>query len=224
MTDRSTDFLKDIYKDISKDSTVVRTNISTERLEHLISEHERIIMLGHGSPNGLFGMSGGGYVINDRNAYLLRGKDNIYIWCYASDFVKRHQLNGFTTGMFISEVGEAAYCGIDNFVMPPQEEVDWSNSEFAHLVGEQINNNIRSLYLNVKENYTPEILDNSAVVRYNWSRLELLNYETQEVNRRTEPRPAATHAASKKRAVRSSGTSTSGGVRVDREPTDTYTR
>jgi hypothetical protein len=36
----------------------------------------------------------------------------VFIWCNADQFMKRHQLRGFYSGMFISEVQEALMYGI----------------------------------------------------------------------------------------------------------------
>ena len=93
-------------------------------------------MLGHGSPYGLFskGLFPGAFAIGDEHAELLRGKQNIYVWCFASDYVKAHKLKGFATGMFISEVGEASYYSIH----ASQEVVDTSNHLFATLLGQHI--------------------------------------------------------------------------------------
>ena len=52
--DRSTDFLKLIYKD-KEDWTIINDcNIDRFTLKSLIRAYDRIIMMGHGSPSGLF--------------------------------------------------------------------------------------------------------------------------------------------------------------------------
>ena len=35
--------------------------------------------------------------------------DNVFIWCFADQFVKNNGMDGFCTGMFISEMEEAWY-------------------------------------------------------------------------------------------------------------------
>ena len=52
--DATTDFLKLIYQD-KKDWTIINNcEISKEELKKAISKHDRIIMMGHGCPSGLF--------------------------------------------------------------------------------------------------------------------------------------------------------------------------
>jgi len=121
--DPSTDFLKEIY--LGKGWTVINDHIITRsrsRVADLIKGHDRIIMMGHGHSHGLF-MS----CINPEMVYLLREKQCICIWCNADNFVLRYRLKGFYTGMFISEVDEARYFGINI----SQEMIDRSNRDFA---------------------------------------------------------------------------------------------
>lgn len=131
--DRSTDFLRPIYQNI-KGATVLTKNISKDRLEKEIKSHDQIMMMGHGSPSGLFSMSKigeGTFIVGEKQVPLLRNKHCIFIWCNADQFVRRHHLKGLYTGMFISEVGEANHCGVP----ADQETVDTSNSRFADLLG-----------------------------------------------------------------------------------------
>ena len=53
--DRSTDFLKPIYASIEK-ATIITGGKSKNEVVELIEQHDRTIILGHGSPNGLFAM------------------------------------------------------------------------------------------------------------------------------------------------------------------------
>ena len=93
------------------------------------------MMMGHGSPSGLFGIGFDRLFVVDVGLveYLKKKENNVFIWCNADRFVNRFQLDGFYTGMFISEVGEAYYCGLPNI---PQNVVDESNNQFANWVGE----------------------------------------------------------------------------------------
>ena len=87
-------------------ATIVRTDIGQTLLKGLIEAHERIVMLGHGTDEGLIGF--GDYVIDDSFVEVLKGKDCVCVWCYASDFVQKHDLkSSFSTGMFISDLDEA---------------------------------------------------------------------------------------------------------------------
>ena len=171
-TDRSTDFLKPIYANIS-DATIMNGGIGKGQVAQAIYEHERIIMMGHGSPFGLFSVGQffgkNGYVIDDTMVPLLLEKECIAIWCNADKFMTRYELNGFYSGMFISEVGEAIYCGLPGTL---QETVDTSNHYFAQLLGEVINEPLEVINSHVKENY--ELLtEDNPVALYNYNRLYL---------------------------------------------------
>lgn len=129
--DRSTDFLCAIYD--GKGYDVIRRWVSGPSVEELIPQYDRVIMLGHGSPLGLFSMGcfPGPYAIDERHVEALGNKRNIYIWCHANQFVIRHNLFGFSSGMFISEVIEAAWYGIKTSRVAVQR----SNDLFASLLG-----------------------------------------------------------------------------------------
>lgn len=105
--DNSTDFLSIIYED--KNWTVINKNVSKSELKKQIKNHDRIVILGHGSEDGLYGF--GHFVIDSNFVYLLREKQCVCIWCNADVFVKKYDLKGFYTGMIISEFEEAMmYC------------------------------------------------------------------------------------------------------------------
>jgi hypothetical protein len=171
-TDRSTDFLKPIYANIT-DATILNSGVGKGQVAKLISEHDRIIMLGHGSPYGLFSIGqfhgNNGYVIDESMVPLLYEKECISIWCNADQFMNRHQLNGFYSGMFISEVSEATYCGLPGM---DQETVTASNDYFAELLGEVINEPLSVIHEHVKENYGL-LLGFNPVASYNYDRLYL---------------------------------------------------
>ena len=171
-TDRSTDFLKPIYANIT-DATIINGGVSKAQIAKLISEHDRIIMMGHGSPYGLFsiGQFAGenGYVIDSTMVPLLYDKECIAIWCNADQFINKHELYGFYSGMFISEVGEATYCGLPGM---EQETVTASNDYFAELLGEVINESMSEIYEHIMDNYGLLTEDN-PVALYNHNRLYL---------------------------------------------------
>ena len=126
--DRSTDFLKQIYA--GRDFTVVTAHkrdedYSKKQFIEQVKAHDRIIMMGHGYPGGLFHS-----YIDSTVVYLLREKECVCIWCNADQFVNRYGLKGFYTGMFISEVGEASWFHIKT----DQATIDFSNELFTQLV------------------------------------------------------------------------------------------
>jgi hypothetical protein len=72
-------------------------------------------------------------VIDDDFADAFRDKtDNLYIWCNADCYVRRHDLKGLATGMFISEPLEAYVFNI----VASQEQIDASNYLFAAIIRE----------------------------------------------------------------------------------------
>jgi hypothetical protein len=164
-SDRSTAFLKQIYE--GRDFTVVNAHkdiniikgdegYSKKKFIEQVKAHDRIIMMGHGYPGGLFYS-----YVDSTVAYLLREKECICIWCNADQFVNKYGLKGFYTGMFISEVGEANYFHINT----TQKEVDYSNQLFTRLVTENVDNPaIQSV---IKQNY----IGDCPVIRYNNERL-----------------------------------------------------
>ncbi len=104
--DLSTDFLKPIYAPI-KYKTVITGNITKAELINQIYMHDQVLMLGHGSPMGLFSVnqftSMSTYIVDESVVDSLRKKsNNVFIWCHANLFVKQHGLAGFNSGMFLS--------------------------------------------------------------------------------------------------------------------------
>lgn len=129
--DRSTDFLSCIYENL--DCTIINTNTSNSNLKKQIKDHDRIIMLGHGSENGLFGYNK--IVIESKFVYLLKNKECVAIWCNADIFFKKYKLKGFYTGMIISEYEEA----LDYVLYPTTlNEIEESNILFAKAITENI--------------------------------------------------------------------------------------
>ncbi len=135
-------------------------------------------MLGHGSTDGLFGGNpvGTWYIVGSSLAPILRTKDTVCIWCNANVFVEKHKLTGFYTGMMISEVGEAEYCG----VTATQEEIDYSNKLFSRSVREAIHClSFTNMQYVAKSCYK----GNSDVIKYNRARIfqtiKTLNHEKE---------------------------------------------
>lgn len=132
------------------------------------NEFDRFLMMGHGSPWGLFSMSNPGMVVNDKTIRLLKPcSQNVYIWCNADQYVKSSNLRGFFTGMFISEVGEAKMMNVKDVT---QKMVNISNNAFARIVGRHINESVQSMHKNVKNEYE-YFLEGNPVAQYNWDRL-----------------------------------------------------
>lgn len=175
-TDSTTSFLSKIYN--GKDWTIENRHAGPDYRKkdfiQQVKDHDRIIMMGHGFPGGLFFSH-----IKPETVYLLKEKECVCIWCNADQFVNKYKLKGFFTGMFISEVGEANYFDI----YPTQEEVDFSNHFFTDLVAENIEKDSVPLHQIVKENYYSS---ECPVIQFNNDRLyvhdeeSLLNLKEQE--------------------------------------------
>ena len=178
--DHSTEFLTAIYTNLNN-KTVIKGGVSKSELREMIEEHYRIIMLGHGSPYGLLSKGhfpdAGLYIVDISMAPALMKKSNcMYIWCYADQFVQRHGLSGLCTGMFISELGEAAYWEFEGI---NQGLIDESNGRFASIVSKYINEPIEFLYNKLLIDY--EILAKiNPIARFNLQRIQLAYSGTNE--------------------------------------------
>ena len=171
--DPSTFFLDIVYENI-EDLTLITGGVTKQEIKDLIKKHDRVMMMGHGSPGGLFSVgqfeNSNGYIIDSSMVELLKEKDNsVFIWCNADQFVERYDLKGFYTGMFISEVGEAYYCGLPDTIQP---EVDESNYSFVEIMGECINLDTKLIHQVVTTRYGM-LVEHNPVAKYNHERLYL---------------------------------------------------
>ena len=158
--DPTTDFLYEIYQ--GKGWNVVNDPfIDQNTVAEVIGIHKRIICLGHGSHGGLFGAEE--MIINESLTPLLQEKDLICIWCNADQFVLKHGLNGFSTGMFLSECAEA-----DLFGIPYDDElqIEMSNKWFASILGKHVNSDY--ILKNVRQEYHDP---DDPIVTFNRDRL-----------------------------------------------------
>ena len=176
--DRSTGFLQPIYAGLDN-VTLVTGGLNQGEILQAIQTHDQVMMMGHGSPSGLFSIGQfplrdqyGGYVVSSDLVEALSQKDNnIFIWCNADQFVERHGLKGFYSGMFVSETSEAFYCGVKTF---DQVSVTESNDTFARLLGEclQATRAPEEIHSQIKEQYGV-LAGTNLIAEYNHSRLYL---------------------------------------------------
>lgn len=166
--DASTDFLKPIYEGI--ESKTVLTEGTRKQVMQEIKKHDRIMMMGHGSPSGLFsvGRFGGVFVIDASFVKLLKKKECVFIWCNADKFVELHDLRGLYSGMFVSEVSEASFCGF----ITDQNTVDESNNLFALWLGEAMKGSLSEAYSSLLPKYKI-LAEGNKVAAYNQKRLYL---------------------------------------------------
>jgi hypothetical protein len=171
--DITTTFLSPIYANL-KNKTVIKGGITKPELLRLINSHDRILMLGHGSPYGLLNpgqfLDADSYIIDDLTALSLKRKSNsIYIWCFASKFVHQHELSGLCTGMFISEVREAnSYC----FEDIDENLIGQSNERFSWIISKYFNQPIEILYKNLLHEYGL-LAKTNPIAEFNHERLYL---------------------------------------------------
>lgn len=162
--DRTTDFLKVIYEDIN--CTLVREPEKVN-LHDMIGEHDRVVMLGHGLPQGLLSSRcPGGMAVDESLAHQLSQKpNNVYIWCHADQFVSMNDLSGFFTGMIISEKLEARM----HKVNATYEDVRESNVAFAAAIKKHIlEPDVKDMQLKVLNDYPRDL---NEVTKYNHQRI-----------------------------------------------------
>jgi hypothetical protein len=170
--DPTTQFLEPVYQHVHE-KTIIRGGITREKLEELMSDHDRIMMMGHGTASGLLSVGqfpvAGMYIVDHRLLEVLRKKrNNVFIWCNADHFVEFYELDGFYTGMFISEVSEALLMGLTGI---DQSLVDGSNNLFSLSAGKHINGMTPAgICKNVKRDYSL-LVSSNPVASYNHKRL-----------------------------------------------------
>lgn len=166
--DPSTRFLSLIYEgfedalffDSGKQKNEIRSALT------ISPKDELVLMLGHGTPDGMVDRRDWTYLINDKDVDLLINRPNLIgIWCYASSFAEKHKLKGLYCGMFISEYGEALDLGIKS----TYEEVEEYSWDFAGRFGELLRAGLG--LKEIANTLTDEKYQNSELTKYNYSRL-----------------------------------------------------
>ena len=131
---KDTSFLKETYKGIS--NLILLYNPTKDEVNKTLKDNptEDVMMLGHGSPSGLFSHDWRGSVIDYTNAHLLKGRNCIGIWCWAKKFAKMYGLKGYFTSMFISNAGEARAYGYSATDEEVFEEVEFFSKAINTLI------------------------------------------------------------------------------------------
>lgn len=178
--DKTTEFLTTIYANLSS-KTVIKGGVSKSELRVMIEEHDRILLLGHGSPDGLLSRcqfpNGGLFIVDESMVSVLKNKLNcIFIWCYADQFVRSHGLAGLCTGMFISEMGESDYW---RFKGINQGIIDESNERFASIVSKYIDEPLDLLYNKLLIEYEM-LAKTNPIAQFNLERIQLSSSGTIE--------------------------------------------
>ena len=165
--DKSTKALSLIYEELENVTFFDSYEQKHEFIEAIKAapKDEPVLLLGHGSPWGLYDMRIG-VIIDDIDAEILKDRPNLVcIWCYASDYAMKHSLKGFFSGMFISEYGEA----LDNGVRATDEEIENGAWDFSGRFGDMMRKGIPL------EEIAKELCDprhrTSELTSFNYSRL-----------------------------------------------------
>lgn len=172
--DASTKFLEPCYNGIIN-KKVIRKGMTPSQLHTEISQHERVLMMGHGCSSGLFAVNQfvetAALVIDKGfSGLLVKQSENIYVWCHADQFVLSQRLSGFFTGMFISEVYEAVYCGLENI---KQQQVDESNQLFSSVFAEVAEMNKHQILKRLLIDYG-QLARHNPVAAYNVKRMYVI--------------------------------------------------
>lgn len=102
-----------------------------------VTSADTVMILGHGSPSGLFTHDWHGNAVDARHVHYLRNKKCIGVWCYASEFAIKYDLKGFFTSMFISNKWEAACHGFKG----ENEEIYEQTRHFLRTLNKLIKDN-----------------------------------------------------------------------------------
>ena len=116
--DTTTLFLTELYNDIPNIDIINSNTTPNSIIKEKLKSHNTIILLGHGTEDGL--LCGhdiennifNRFIIDCSHVQLLRNKNIIGIWCNANIFAEKYGLNGLFSGMIISELTEAYDCGV----------------------------------------------------------------------------------------------------------------
>jgi hypothetical protein len=122
---------------------------------------------GYGSYGNSFTSMSSGYVIDDTTADLLRGKKLTAIWCNADQYMEWNDLEGFYTGMFVSDESEAQMIGCAD---TEKWQVDESNYAFAAIVRLLLNYPAEEMLKHLKLGYG-KLANRNAIAKYNYRRL-----------------------------------------------------
>jgi hypothetical protein len=168
------DMLKPLWLNKKNDpnfTIVTNGRESKSSLRKLIKCHDHVIMLGHGTDEGLLRTPIRTYnlsnMVDSSFVQLLREKEwNVFIWCNADEFVKKYNLKGFTTGMIISEIAEAVYCS----VVSNGASIDEANDRFVFALKEHLFNEPQILFDDFKKKFD---VRNNNVCQFNGNNIYL---------------------------------------------------
>ena len=148
---------------------IVLRDTAREKVEAVLKQfpHEKVMLLGHGSRDGLWASNRNRFIIDEFNVDLLKKRTVIGIWCYASEFADRYGLHGFFTSMFISNIEEAII--MLSFCEHESEEITKQLDLFSYRIREFL---LRNEPMNTWVEYLQSKADCSIpFVRFNYEAL-----------------------------------------------------
>ena len=153
------------------DDIVLLHNKKRDEIDKVLSTNKDplVMLLGHGSPNGLFGVDET-FAIDSESINLLKDRTIIGLWCYASEFADKYKLHGFFTSMFISNIQEAMNL---SFFEGTYEELETKITEQLDIFCYRIRSlMIRKEPMNTWVEYLQSVCDkNIPFVRFNYEAL-----------------------------------------------------
>jgi hypothetical protein len=172
VADPTTAFLSPIYEKIA-DVTIINGGITKALLITQIEQHDRILMMGHGTGSGLLNMracsDAGIFVIDDNMVPLFRNKTLITIWCYAKQFIEKHALaKTVYTDMFVSEMSESFLMGMDGITDEMIQESNWT---FSKDIAKHITKSPKAIFEAMQEGPYAQLAKINPVAKYNHERL-----------------------------------------------------
>lgn len=156
--DTTTQFLTDCYKNI-KDAVVINNPSAPKKmLRKLIREADNVMLLGHGSKNGLFS------TVSKKSKYRF---DRIIVDSqFVDDLRKKNKVIGFALGMFVSELSEADYMSL-----PLDEElIEKSNKMLTTTISTNYSENSNVIYQNFIADFNT--LSDNPIADYNSSEIK----------------------------------------------------
>lgn len=170
-TQQDTHVLDALYKGFSELDNIIMVNPTRDEVEATLNEYpnENVMLIGHGDYFGLWASDNDlynptMYVIDGHNVDLLKNREIIGIWCYASAFARRHKLRGFFTYMFVSNSSEAQYMGFGEHT---NEFCNEQNVKFCKQINQLITENVNMA------DWTDKLThDDVNFVNYNYKHLE----------------------------------------------------
>ena len=147
--DSDTKVLRAIWEGLEGAQVITITDLAIpntrDNIRHALeTEEDTLILTGHGSPSGLLARDTSSflsisYAFTKDDIPLVKAKNIIGVWCYASDFSKNNSLRGFYSSMFISSAIEAGLMGIHGV---SEDEIKSSEILFCRRVNALLKDNV----------------------------------------------------------------------------------